>query len=345
MRIRVLIGFVEKQGGIVMKVVANGAVVAFCAMLSVSPLHAQDAVRIGTSSVGSVFYTVAIGASEIIAKHAKINATVEPVGGSSANVRGLAAKRIEFALANSFAAFSGYNGTHNFKKPVDVRLVLQGQSSYRWLLVRKGSGVEKLSDLEGRTIVAKRRALPEIELVWDAMRKISGVTGVKAVATTNSPQAYKAFRAGSIDAAVMPFARRAAAVAKPMQDGVIDFLYLPKERRDAMLAHLPPMMWPATVPKGNFKGQSKDVHLVGLNTYFLARPDVSDEVVYKVAKAIFENTEEFGTYHKAALQWSLDRALNNVPLPFHDGVIRYFREAGLWTEAHGENQKRLLARK
>ena len=328
-----------------MKVVASRAVVAFGVMLSVSPLHAQDAVRIGTSSVGSVFYTVAIGASEIIVKHAKINATVEPVGGSSANVRGLAAKRIEFALANSFAAFSGYNGTHNFKKPVDVRLVLQGQSSYRWLLVRKGSGVEKLSDLEGRTIVAKRRALPEIELVWDAMRKISGVTGVKAVATTNSPQAYKAFRAGSIDAAVMPFARRAAAVAKPMQDGVIDFLYLPKERRDAMLAHLPPMMWPATVPKGNFKGQSKDVHLVGLNTYFLARPDVSDEVVYKVAKAIFENTEEFGTYHKAALQWSLDRALNNVPLPFHDGVIRYFKEAGLWTEAHGENQKRLLARK
>ena len=324
--------------------IAGRMVVALCLMSFALPGQAQDAIRIGTSSVGSVFYTVAIGAAEVVTKHAKINATVEPVGGSSANVRGLAAKRIEFALANSFAAFSGYNGTHNFKEPVDVRLVVQGQSSYRWMLVRKGSDVAKLADLKGRTIVAKRRALPEIELVWNAMRKISGVTEVKTVATTNSPQAYKAFRAGSIDAAVMPFARRAAAVAKPMQDGVIDFLYLTKEQRDAMLTHLPPMMWPATLPKGNFKGQSKDVHLVGLNTYFLARPDVSDEIVYKVAKAIFENTKEFGTYHKAALQWSLERALKNVPLPFHDGVIRYFKERNLWTMAHDANQKKLLAR-
>lgn len=309
------------------------------------PAAAQDAIRIGTSSVGSAFYAIAIGASEIITKHAKINATAEPVGGSSANVRGLAAKRIEFALANSFAAFSGYYGTHNFKQPVDVRLVMQGQASFRWLLVRKGSGVTRLSELKGKTIVAKRRALPEIELVWKAMQKVSGVTGVKTVATTNSPQAYKAFRAGSIAAGVMPFSRRAAAVAKPMQDGVIDFLYLSKAERDAMLKHLPPMMWPATFPKGAYKGQSRDVHLIGLNTYFLARPGVSDDTVYKVAKAILENTKEFGSYHKAALQWNLNRALKNVPLPFHDGAIAYFKEKGLWTATLEANQKKLLARK
>ena len=50
------------------------------------------------------------------------------------------------------------------------------------MLVRKGSGVSMLADLKGKTIVAKRRALPEIELVWNAMAKVSGVTGVKAVA-------------------------------------------------------------------------------------------------------------------------------------------------------------------
>ncbi len=321
------------------------AAAALALLALAGPAAAQDAIRIGTSSVGSVFYTVAIGASEIITKHAKINATAEPVGGSSANIRGLAAERIEFALANSFAAFTGYYGTHNFKKPVDVRLVVQGQASYRWMLVRKGSGVTKLSDLKGKTIVAKRRALPEIELVWKAMQKISGVTDVKAVATTNSPQAYKAFRAGSIAAGVMPFSRRAAAVAKPMQDGVIDFLYLSKADRDAMLEHLPPMMWAGKFPKGTYKGQSKDVHLVGLNTYFLTRPGVSDDTVYRVAKAILENTEEFGTYHKAALQWNLDRALKNVPLPFHDGAIAYFKEKGLWTAALEANQQKLLARK
>ncbi len=304
---------------------------------------AQDAVRIGTSSVGSVFYALAIGASEVITKHAGINATAEPVGGSSANIRGLAAKRIEFAIANSFAAFTGFNGTHNFKKPVDVRLLLQGHASLRWILVRKNAGIRSLGDLKGRTIVAKRRALPEIELIWNVMQKHAGVADVKTVATTNSPQVYKAFRAGSIDAGLLPFSPRAAAVAKPMQDGVIDFLYLPKSDRDAMLKDLPPMMWGTTLKAGSFRNQSRDVHLIALNTYVLTRPDVSEDTVYRVAKALFENNEEFASYHKTATQYSLDRALRNVPLPFHDGVIRYFREKGLWTEELETNQKRFLA--
>ena len=213
------------------------------------------------------------------------------------------------------------------------------------MLLRKGAGITKLSDLKGKTIVAKRRALPEVELVWKAMQKISGVTGVKVVATTNSPQAYKAFAAGSIAAAIMPFSRRSPAVAKPMQDGVIEFLSLSTADRDKMLKNLPPMMWAAKFPKGTYNRQMNDVPLVGMNTYFLTRPGLSNETVYKVAKAIFENTKEFSTYHKAAGQWTLKRALNYVPLPFHDGVIKYFKEKGVWTAAHERNQKKLLARK
>lgn len=306
---------------------------------------AQEAVRIGTSSLGSVFYTIAIGASEIIQKHGGVNATVEPVGGSSANMRGLDAKKIEFALANSFAAFTAFNGAHNFKKPAKVRLVVQGQPSYRWLLLRKGAGIKTAKDLEGRTIIAKRRALPEIELVMDAFVKAYGLdkSKIKIVATTNSPQAYKAVRAGSVDALLMPFSRKAAAVQKPMRDGVVEFFYATKEKRDEMLKHLPPMMWPDTFKAGVFEGQDKELMLVGMNTYFMTRPDMPDETVYKVTKALLENTKEFATYHRAARLWTLKRAMRNVALPFHPGAIKYFKEKGVWTPEHEARQQKLLA--
>ena len=310
-----------------------------------SPATAQEAIRIGTSSVGSVFYTVAIGASEVITKHAKLNATVEPVGGSSANMRGLAAKKIEFALANAFAAFTAFNGTHNFKKPIDVRLAIQGQPSYRWLVLRTGAKIMRLDELNGRTIIAKRRALPEIELVMNAMSKVYGLKNIKIVATTNSPQAYKAIRAGSVDAAVMPFSRKAAAIQKPMSDGVIDFFYGTAAKRDEMLKHLPPMMWADTFKAGLFDGQKKDLHLVGLNTYFMTRPGVSDETVYRTVKALLENTKEFATYHRAAALWTLKRSMRNVALPFHTGAIKYFKEKGVWTDAHEANQRKLISRR
>ena len=57
---------------------ALAATAAGALMLAASGAGAQEAARIGTSSVGSVFYTIAIGASEIITKYAKVNTTVEP---------------------------------------------------------------------------------------------------------------------------------------------------------------------------------------------------------------------------------------------------------------------------
>ncbi len=307
---------------------------------------AQQAIRIGTSSVGSVFYTIAIGAGEIIQKHAGLNATVEPVGGSSANMRGLGAKKIDFAIANSFASFTAFNGTHNFKKPIGVRLVVQAQPSNRWLLLRKGASIKRLKDLEGRTIIAKRRALPEIALVMDAYIKVFGLdrNKIKIVETTNSPQAYKAIRAGSVDALLMPFSRKAASVQKPMRDGVLEFFYTTKAKRDEMLRNLPPVMWGNNFKAGVFEGQAKDLHLVALNSYFMTRQGVSKKVVYNVTKALLENTKEFATYHRAARLWTLKRTMRNVALPFHPGAIQYFKEKGVWTAAHEANQKKLLNR-
>ncbi len=214
------------------------------------------------------------------------------------------------------------------------------------MLLRKGASIKRLKDLEGRTVIAKRRALPEIALVMDAYVKAFGLdkSKIKIVATTNSRQAYKAVRAGSVDALLMPFSRKAAAVQKPMRDGVLEFFYATKEERDKMLKNLPPVMWGNTFKPGVFEDQTKDLHLVALNSYFMTRPGVSKKVVYNVTKALLENTKEFATYHRAARLWTLKRTMRNVALPFHPGAIQYFKEKGVWTAAHEANQKKLLNR-
>ena len=67
----------------------------------------QNAIRIGTSSIGSSYYTLAVAASEIVDEYAQINSTVQAVGGSAPNIFALGNKRIDFAITNSFAAYSG----------------------------------------------------------------------------------------------------------------------------------------------------------------------------------------------------------------------------------------------
>ena len=314
-------------------------------MLITGAASAQDAIRFGTSSVGSLFYTLAIGASEIIHKHAGLNVNVEPVGGSTASLHSLATKKIEMAMANSFASFSGYYGRYQFKKKVPVRLVINGQPNYRSLLVRKASKIKSAEDLKGKIIIGKRRALPENELVMLAMMKAMGLAddSVQLVATTNSPQMYKALRAGSVDGAIVPYSPRSAPLLKVLHDDIVEFFDLPKDKRDVAMQYIPKAFYTQTFKMGTFKDQKNPIHVFGLSTYLISRPDISEETIYKITKAIDENTKEFATYHRTAALYTAKRTLEDFKLPIHDGAIRYFKEKGMWTEAHAKRQAELLS--
>jgi len=307
--------------------------------------RAQEAVRIGSSSIGSIFYTIAVAASELVQKHAGVGATAESVGGSTASINAVGAGKIEFALANAFASTAGYTATYMFTdKPMNVRLVLQGQPSYRAMVARKDSGIKTPKDLEGKIVIAQRRALPELELVMNAMAEVFGLdmSKVKVVATTNTGEVNKALQAGTVHAAIMPFSRGAPQIEEPMHDELVDFVYISEADRDAMLKLLPTAMHAGTIEKGLFSNQGQDLYAFEMNSYFVARGDLSDDLVYKVAKAILDNNEEFQTYHKIAATWTAEASLKNFAIPFHDGAIRYYKEKGLWTDAHEARQKSLL---
>ncbi len=135
----------------------------------------SEALRIGTSSIGSTFYGLAVAISELIHEHEAINSTVEPVGGSVPNVFALDSNRIDLAVVNGFASFSGFNGVNIFEKPVDIRLVMQGQFSYRHLLVRTSSKINSPADLVGKTIIAQRPANPDLVLIMNELLRAYGL--------------------------------------------------------------------------------------------------------------------------------------------------------------------------
>src|SRR5690606_3514665 len=123
----------------------------------------------------SPFYAITVGISEVINKHANMTTTVEPVGGDIPNVRSLEAGHIEMALLNSLFTFNGYYGLEPFEQPVDIRIVAQGQPSFRHIIVRNDSGIKTPEDLEGKSIIAIRPGLPELEQITLAMMEVYGV--------------------------------------------------------------------------------------------------------------------------------------------------------------------------
>jgi len=303
-------------------------------------------VRIGTSSAGSVFYTLAVGLGEMIRESSGINSTIEPVGGSAANVNGIANDNVDLAISNSFASYSGYNGEFGFPAPIDLRLVIQGQASNRWLFVREGSGISSPADLVGKTVIGKRRSLPELELVTHAFLEQFGInpSDVNIVGTVESNETIDAIRAGSVDAIMMPFSRRAGQIEEPMHDGVMTALKISKEDRDGILARLPNGFYGLDIPANDFSNQPEELPAVALNTYLISSPELDEETVYQIAKSVFENIEKFRSYHATGGQWTVENTLIAPALPYHDGVVRYFKEIGVWTDEIQAKQDKLLTR-
>lgn len=90
-----------------------------------------------------------------------------------------------------------------------------------------------------------------------------------------------------------------------------------------------PHLKPMSIPAGTYKGQTERIDSVGLWSLILVRPDVPEELAYRLARAIHQG--------EAALAMRLDQGryttarntVTQVPAArLHPGAARYYRESG-----------------
>lgn len=335
-----------------MRNIRTRALIAGAAGLAVAtaasaPATAQDkAVRFGTSSVGSVYYTLAVAISKLLKDEGGISSTVEAVGGSTPNVIALGANRVDIAITNSFASYNGYNGLGRFKKRGKVKLSLLavGNPSLRQFVVRVGSGIKDIKDVAGKTIIGKRPALPEISMITDAMLKVYGVdkSKVRIITTTNTGEAMNNIASNTVDGGVIPGSEGAGYFQKASREGKITFFAFPDDKMQAMMKLLPPAFDTFKVKANTYKNQAEPYTAINLATSFVASSEhVSEETGYKIMKSIFDNMEKFRTYHSAAKYWTVENTLKSAKIPFHPGAVRYFKEKKLWTDVLAKRQAEL----
>ena len=62
----------------------------------------------------------------------------------------------------------------------------------------------------------------------------------------------------------------------------------------------------------------------------LSSADVSDDLVYAVTKAVFENLESFKKQHPAFSNLDPKKMIKDgLSAPLHNGAVRYYKEVGL----------------
>jgi len=308
-----------------------------------------EAVALGTSSIGSAFYVIAVGMADIISKHTKMSATAEAVGGSDANMRAIKMGKVHLAMSNTFSSGNAFGGVKQFAADgkIPISLLALGQPSLRQTVARVASGITAIPDLRGKRLVAKRRALAEIELVSDAMLKVYGINKkeVTYIATAKTKEAIDALITGTVDAAVIPGGVPSATLMKLCDRIKARFVDIPADKLEAILDELGPAFHREVIRAGTYRGQDRDAAFPSLSASLVIAEDFPEEGAYQIAKALCGHYEDLKLVHKAARHWTVKNSLDNFNIPFHSGALRYFKEIGAWTSQHEKRQQELIGKR
>jgi TRAP transporter TAXI family solute receptor len=95
---------------------------------------------------------------------------------------------------------------------------------------------------------------------------------------------------------------------------------------------------PTTIPTNMDWGvaSARGVDALSSNFVYMTRPDVNQEMIYRLTKWLNEKYDSYKHVHSAAARMSLKLTrsfLDFSPYPAAEGTIRYLREIGQWTAA------------
>ena len=302
---------------------------------SVQAQPEQQFISIGTGGVTGVYYPTGGAICRLVNKGRKehgIRCSAESTGGSVYNLNTLRAGELEFGVAQSDWQYHAYNGTSQFEEQgpyEELRAVFSVHPEPFSVLARAGSGIESFEDLKGKRVNVGNpgsglRATAEV--VMDAY----GMTmdDFSVASELKGAEMAQALCDDKIDAMIYTVGHPAAAITEATNTCDVEFVDIKGPVIDKLIEENS-FYRAATIPAGMYKGLDADNTTFGVGATFVSSAEVSDEVVYTVVEAVFDNFEDFKKLHPAFANLKEEEMISDgLSAPLHDGAVEYYEKRG-----------------
>ena len=92
-----------------------------------------------------------------------------------------------------------------------------------------------------------------------------------------------------------------------------------------------PFLSPHVITKAPGLPEGKHIEGQKMRYNLWAYEHADPEMIYAVVKALHQGHDIFKGMHKVMPGWNIKQATSDPsPVPYHEGAIRYFKEAGVW---------------
>lgn len=317
------------------KSIAFGALVSVAAMTVAIEASAQQFISIGTGGVTGVYYPTGGAICRLVNKKRKehgIRCSVESTGGSVYNINTVRAGELEFGVAQSDWQYHALKGTSKFadQGPFEKeRSVFSVHPEPFTLVARKGAGISGFTDLKGKKVNvgnpgSGQRATTEVVMEAFGMT----MDDFALASELKGSEMSQALCDGKIDAMIYTIGHPAAAITEAATTCEVELINVAGDEINKLVEENS-YYRVATIPGGTYRGTDADTTTFGVGATFISSADVSEEVVYIVVKAVFDNFSDFKKLHPAFKNLKeTEMASDGLSAPLHAGAAKYYKERG-----------------
>lgn len=296
---------------------------------------AEQFITIGTGGVTGVYYPTGGAICRLVNKGRKehgIRCSVESTGGSVYNTRTIRQGELDFGVVQSDVQAAGLAGKGAFEKDgpfPELRALFSVHPEPMHLMARADAGINSVADLKGKRVNIANpgsgtRVLAETLMAAAGMK----ASDFSLAAELKSSEQAAALCDGKIDATIWAAGLPNGSSQEATSTCDVKIVTIDAPIVAKILAENKAYA-AATIPGGMYPGNDADVGSWGPKATFVTSAKTSDEVVYQLVKAIFDNFDDFKRLHPAfAHLKEAEMIKDGLSAELHPGAVKYYKERG-----------------
>lgn len=291
---------------------------------------AATKLTMGTGGTSGTYYGYGGVLGQYIKNKAGIDVTVVSTDGSKANIQGIAAGDYQLGTVQSDVMAYAWEGTRSFESDgkVDAFRVVAGLYAESVQLVTMDPEIKSVADLKGKSVSI---GAPGSGVYFNAIDVLTaaGLTESDIKAQYQSfADSADALKDGKIDAAFIVAGAPTPAITELCTTNSAYLVPIDGAVADALMAACP-FYTTFKIPAGTYAGQTEDVTTVTVKATLIVSASASEEDVYKLTAAIFDNIDAITAENAKGAELSIENATSGMTAPFHAGAAKYFAEKGV----------------
>ena len=287
-------------------------------------------ISIGTGGTGGIYYPYGGGVAEIWSKNVKgVKAVAEVTGASVENVKLAHKGETVIGEVMGDVAEAGYNGTGKFNgKKHDILSMAIMYPNLLQVVALKKSGIDNIEQVQGKNVSTGSPGSGTNFIAEAVLNALEIPLTSFNDSRLSFTETANALRDNTIQVGVWSVGPGTSSILDLSTTHDINILPFTPEQTKKILASKATYA-SVELAGGIYRGVDAAVPTIGVWNLMICQKSLDTDLVYKLAKALFENNEYLMKIHPSAAYTTPENTVKYSSIPLHPGTIKYLKEKGI----------------